>query len=209
VRPSLYIVAGPPGSGKSRAFPVSEFGVAHFNADDRAASLNGGSYHGISLELRARVNREFEAFIQTHLRYRESFAFETTLRSEITFKQIADAVGNGFDVTMLFLGTENPQINIERIAIRWGLGFHAAPPEILMATYLSSMRHLRKACREAFSGRMRLVIYDNTAFNRAPVPAVDITHRSVRFLSDPLPRWVGTALAESEVRYPPSSSAQE
>ncbi len=34
----MFIVAGPPGAGKSRAFPVSRFGVESFNADDRAAS---------------------------------------------------------------------------------------------------------------------------------------------------------------------------
>jgi predicted ABC-type ATPase len=107
---------------------------------------------------------------------------------------------------MLYLGTESPQINIERIAIRWGLGFHAAPPEILTAIYLRSMQHLRMACREAFSGRMRLVIYDNTPFNRAPVPVVEIRHRTIRMLGDPAPQWVELALYEAEFRYPPSSS---
>jgi hypothetical protein len=35
----MFIVAGPPGAGKSTAFPVSGFGVDFFNADDRAAAL--------------------------------------------------------------------------------------------------------------------------------------------------------------------------
>jgi hypothetical protein len=30
--PKMIVVAGPPGSGKSTAFPVSGFGVAFFNA---------------------------------------------------------------------------------------------------------------------------------------------------------------------------------
>jgi hypothetical protein len=70
VHPELFVVAGAPGSGKSRAFPVAEFGVESFNADDRAASFNGGYYHGISLELRATVNREFEALIRDYIRQR-------------------------------------------------------------------------------------------------------------------------------------------
>ena len=41
------MVAGPPGAGKSSIFPVSSFGVSYFNADDRVAELNGGSYLGI------------------------------------------------------------------------------------------------------------------------------------------------------------------
>jgi len=50
--PRMIVVAGPPGSGKSSLFPVSGFGVPYFNADDRAAELNGGSYVGISRQVR-------------------------------------------------------------------------------------------------------------------------------------------------------------
>ncbi len=52
--PVMIIIAGPPGSGKSTAFPVSIFGVAHFNADDRAAALNGGQ--GLPTMIRQQVN---------------------------------------------------------------------------------------------------------------------------------------------------------
>ncbi|HEU0142389.1 MAG TPA: hypothetical protein VFQ79_21890 [Bryobacteraceae bacterium] len=45
--PRMIVVAGPPGSGKSSIFPVSSFGISCFNADDRAAELNHGSYVGI------------------------------------------------------------------------------------------------------------------------------------------------------------------
>ena len=50
--PRMIVVAGPPGSGKSSIYPLSGFGFAYFNADDRAAELNGGSYLGISKEIR-------------------------------------------------------------------------------------------------------------------------------------------------------------
>jgi hypothetical protein len=46
----MIVVAGPPGSGKSVLFPVHSFEIDYFNADDRSAQLNGGSYRGISLE---------------------------------------------------------------------------------------------------------------------------------------------------------------
>ena len=39
--PRMAIIAGPPGSGKSTAFPVSGFGIDFFNADDHAAALMG------------------------------------------------------------------------------------------------------------------------------------------------------------------------
>ena len=61
--PKMIRVAGPPGSGKSSLFPVWSFGVSYFNADDRAAELNGGPYVSISKEIRAVVIREFEEFV--------------------------------------------------------------------------------------------------------------------------------------------------
>jgi len=77
----MIVVGGPAGSGKSTAFPVSDFGVDPFNIDDRAAELNGGSYRSIPPEIRARANQECEAFIEEHIRDGQSFAVETTLRS--------------------------------------------------------------------------------------------------------------------------------
>ena len=43
----MVVAAGPPGSGKSTAFPVAESLLDHFNIDDIAAELNRGSYRNI------------------------------------------------------------------------------------------------------------------------------------------------------------------
>lgn len=83
----MIVVAGPPGSGKSSIFPVSSFGVPYFNADDRAAELNRGSYAGIPKYIRDAVNGEFETFVLSCIESRTSFAIETTLRSGVTFDQ--------------------------------------------------------------------------------------------------------------------------
>ena len=202
----FYIVAGAPGTGKSRAFPVSDFEVDYFNADDRAAELNGGSYHGISLELRTRVNSEFETFIQSHIEQRRSLAIETTLRSRITFDQIAASKRRGFRVTMLYIGTEDPELNLDRIAVRWSLGYHAAPREVLMAIHSQSLANLRIACEKAFLGLLRLIVFDNSRFGESPVQVCEIGYRAMRELVEPLPRWVEGILREADFRYPPQSS---
>ena len=77
----MIVVAGPPGSGKSSRFPLSLYQVEWFNADDRAAELNRGSFHKIPAEIRAKVNVEFERWIRERICDRSSFAIETTLRS--------------------------------------------------------------------------------------------------------------------------------
>jgi len=121
----VYIVAGPPGSGKSRVFPIRDYGADFFNADDRAAVLNGGSYQDITLTIRSQVNRELDAFIEGHIDRRESFAFETTLRTPVTFEQTRRAHSKGFVVKMLYVALSDVEINLERIATRVTLGFHS------------------------------------------------------------------------------------
>ena len=73
--PRMVVIAGPPGGGKSTAFPASSFEVEFFNADDRAAMLNAGSYRAITPAVRAQVNGQFEAFVNENIRAKKSFAF--------------------------------------------------------------------------------------------------------------------------------------
>jgi len=82
----MFIVAGPPGGGKSSFFALPGFADLAFNAGDRAAELNRGPYENIPTSVRAAVNREFEEFVQGSIRAGISFALET-LRSTITFEQ--------------------------------------------------------------------------------------------------------------------------
>lgn len=98
--PRMIVVAGPPGSGKSSLYPLSSFECAYFNADDRAAEWNGGSYLAIPAKVRQVVNREFEAFVIGSIKRRVSFAMETTLRSDITLEQARLAKESGFQVEM-------------------------------------------------------------------------------------------------------------
>jgi hypothetical protein len=61
-RPRMIVVAGPPGSGKTRSFPVSAFGVDGFNIDDRCAQILG-SYRAIPRDVRRAVAKECERFV--------------------------------------------------------------------------------------------------------------------------------------------------
>ncbi len=144
----MIVIAGAAGSGKSTAFPVAQSGVDGFNIDDRAAELNDCSYRNIPPEIRARANKEWEEFIEAHIREGKSFAVETTLRTDITFRQAATARDKGFSLQMRYVGVADPETNIERIANRAERGGHAATPGRIREIREASLKNFPTPIRE-------------------------------------------------------------
>src|SRR5258706_11099293 len=105
-RPRMIVVAGPPGSGKTRYFPVTAFGVDAFNIDDRCAQILG-SYRAIPRDVRRAVAKECERFVLDHLERHESLAVETTLRTAAAIGQAELARKNGFATQMRFVATDS------------------------------------------------------------------------------------------------------
>ena len=138
----MIVVAGPPGSGKSTAFPVQSEGVDFFNADNRAAELNGGSFQNIPPDIRNRVNREFEDFINQRIDSRSSFAFETTLRTSVTCVQARHAYAHGFHRLMTYVGLNSAEECIQRVMNRAHHGGHSAPAELIRQSYAASIQNL-------------------------------------------------------------------
>jgi predicted ABC-type ATPase len=194
MRPKMIVVAGPPGSGKSVAFPVDSFGVDSFNADDRSAQLNNGSYQGIPLEIRAIVNKEFEAFVEDHIRNHKSFAIETTLRSDITFRQAGQARAEGFEIQMRYIALNGFAQNLKRVIARAFAGGHSAPADQLQKIHEASLRNLPKAIREMD----RVQVYDNSAPDRRPKRVLSAQSGKVTYLHPSPPEWLEVVLAGSE-----------
>ena len=158
----MIVVAGPPGSGKSSRFPLSAFGVAWFNADDRAAELNAGSFRKISNEIRAQVNIEFQQWIIDHIATRKSFALETTLRSPVTFEQSRLAHKHGFWTSMDYVAAGSVEESIRRIIERSYRGGHSASEQLVRDIYDKSTKNLFTALDFGESGIEVVRIYDNS-----------------------------------------------
>lgn len=187
--PRMIVIAGPPGSGKSTAFPVAGIGVVFFNADDRAAELNAGSYHGISQNIRQIVNREFETFVLGCIARGESFAIETTLRSSVTFEQARLAREAGFTVEMRYLALEGFSMHLERIKIRSDAGGHSASETTLRRIYDSSLRNLPQAVKEVDE----LHVYDNSQLASPPQFVMEARDGAIVFLAEDPPQWLAEA----------------
>jgi len=104
----MVVVAGPPGSGKTTAFPLGALGIDAFNIDDRCAQYIG-SYQAIPKQVRAAVARQCEQFVAEHIADGRSFAVETTLRTVAAVRQAEVARKRGFRAEMRFLATSSPE----------------------------------------------------------------------------------------------------
>lgn len=194
----MFIVAGPPGAGKSSLFALSDFARNIFNADDRAAQLNGGSYERIPLPVRAIVNLEFEEFVHENIRSGASFALETTLRSTVTFDQAKLAKENGFRVHMWYIALDTVDRHIERVKRRAARGGHSASDATLRRIHASSLANLRSALDPDKSGIESVRIYDNSRYEGRPSLVLETRHGRIVRLGPDFPNWLQRALGWTE-----------
>jgi predicted ABC-type ATPase len=165
-----------------------------FNADDRAAQLNGGSYERIPLSVRTVVNREFEEFVHANIRSATSFALETTLRSTITFDQARLARKNGFQVVMAYIALETVEHHIERVKRRAVRGGHSASETTLRRIHASSLANLPLVFNPEMSGIDFVRIYDNSRSETRQDPVLEARHGSIVLLGPDFPEWLRRAL---------------
>jgi predicted ABC-type ATPase len=189
MRPRMIVVAGPPGSGKSRYFPVAAFDVDSFNIDDRCAQILG-SYRAIPRNLRRAVAAECERFVVDHIAQRRSFAVETTLRTVASIEQAELARARGFTTAMRFIATGSCDENVARVLQRAQGGGHGASESEIRAIHASSIANLRLAIR-AFD---RVRIYDSTV-RWAPPALVGIARDGEVACHGPPPAWLELALS--------------
>ena len=183
------MVGGAPGSGKSHAFPVRETGVDYFNVDDWCAEFCGS--YLIPNEIRELGNLELERFILTRISQKRSFAFETTLRTAVTFQQAKLAREAGFDLFMIYVGVEPAGECLNRVKARVREGGHAIPIDKFYLTYRASLDVSLPRALVSFDA---VWIYDNSLRFAVPKLVLQTIDGRLLFVSPDIPMWVIRAL---------------
>ncbi len=157
-RPTVAIIAGPNGSGKT-TFYRSHLAATlpiFVNADEIARDKKLSNKHAADLAAEQR---------QVLLQEGKTFAFETVFsRTAYWLDFIFKALAAQYRVELYFLCTESPDLNIVRVETRVESGGHAVPADKVVKRYSGSVQTalLAKALVD------ELWLYDNSAHRQSP-----------------------------------------
>lgn len=151
--PTVIVFAGPNGSGKSTTTarvlddPELKFDGEYINADDIAKGLEGAIADPQARNLKAAQIAEERR--HTALKEGRAFAFETVMSTPGKVALLTEAKAKGYEVTLAFVTTSDPAINVQRVADRVLKGGHDVPADKIASRYHSAMNLLACAVEHA------------------------------------------------------------
>ena len=142
--PFVVVIAGPNGSGKttltrSLIDAGIDFGI-HIDPDEIAQTLD---LPEPQRSAQARQIADFKRDIC--LQRRDSFSFETVMSHPSKIELMVRAHDAGYDITVYFVATADPEINVRRVENRVSLGGHDVPHDRIRKRYWRSLGYLAHA----------------------------------------------------------------
>ena len=165
-RPTLCVVAGPNGSGKTST--TLQLLANEWTEDslyinpDNIAQEQFGNWNSDKAVMEA-------AKVATELRYKclsekKDFVFETVFSSDEKLDFLRKAHQEGFFIRFFFVCTNSPEINILRIAKRYLNGGHEVPMSKVFSRYYKSIENASLAVEFVD----RAYVYDNSIEDHIP-----------------------------------------
>ena len=187
------MIAGPNGSGKSTLIAQllaqgADLGE-HLNADVIAKSL-GPPSEDVSRRAQAIVRDRREELLLAN----RDYSWETVMSHPSHIEHLLAARRAGYRTSLLFVATEDPRVNLGRIAERVEVGGHDVPGDRVMDRWVKSIGLLPRALLTAHRAR----VFDNGNADR-PFQLVATLDDEVFETAAPverLPIWFRPTIAE-------------
>ncbi|MCJ7596565.1 MAG: zeta toxin family protein [Desulfobacterales bacterium] len=155
----IIIIAGSNGAGKTtfaREFLPKEAGCPLFiNADLIAAGLSPFDPGTVAL----RAGRLMIEEIESHVKRRDSFAFETTLSGRRYARMIPRWQGMSYRIKLVFLYLKDVEIAVERVRVRVRQGGHSVPEDVIRRRYEAGWKNFQQVYKRLAD---TWVLYDNS-----------------------------------------------
>ena len=142
-RPTMLVVAGPNASGKStyiaNLYAQNLLHYPYINADIiqkfELADIQNEEERNVK-GMRLAMQRVEEA-----IQNKTSFVYETVLSHPSKLDLVQKAKENGFTIKTIFVFTNHPSINIQRLKTRVASGGHDVPEEKVVQRYYRSLEN--------------------------------------------------------------------
>ena len=166
---------------------------AFYNCDAIAQDLGGWNDAGNQRE----AGRIVQAAIRRHLEQRKDFGFESTYSGRSRPRIVRTAASNGYEVRAVFIGTNGPAINIERVCqrVKSGTGHDVPVPENHAAVVRS-----QKNLAETAASVGAIDVLDNSHGMTRHVASV--TKGGIRLPATPTPAWARALIGQIEQHRP-------
>ena len=182
--PTLYVVAGPNGCGKStltRTVWLGDLEIIDPDAIARRLSDSPGQAAREAVKRRRAALRSG----RTHL-------LETTLSGSGVLRHMEAARTARYRIELHYVSLESPELALIRIRNRVALGGHDVPEADVRRRFVRSRANLPSAISLADAVRF----YDNTDHDR-PHREVAVLAEAAWWTAERLPAWAGAALART------------
>ncbi|VAV97036.1 hypothetical protein MNBD_ALPHA04-445 [hydrothermal vent metagenome] len=161
-QPVLWIIAGPNGSGKSSFYnrtDIEGWGGSVWIVNPDLLTLRLIEQEALKLEQANRLALDrmmlwLEASIDVH----QTIGVETVLSSSKYRKLVKKAKERGFEIRMIYIVLETPELQIERVRLRVSEGGHDVPTGKIVARRQRSFEQLAWFFNEVD----RCYIFDNS-----------------------------------------------
>ena len=152
--PQFWIIAGPNGSGKSTLYGSTKdavFGNALIFDDAQPfriinPDLLAGRIRDIERLGRDAANLEavkrIEAWLEASIAVHESVGVETVLSTDKYRRLVDRAKTRGFEIRLVYVVLQNPDLNVSRVRLRVKKGGHGVPEKKIRARWERSLIQL-------------------------------------------------------------------
>jgi len=180
----LWLLVGGNGAGKTSFYELflKLKGLSFINADSIAQTLSPEAHKDVSYEAAVLAERMRQDMVDQGL----SFCFETVYSHPSKIDFTAQAKALGYQVILVFIHLDDPELNLARISQRVSEGGHDVPEQKVRSRLPRTFNNVVQAIAIADEAH----ILDNSSWDEPFRRVAFIRDGEIQVLCDPAPIWV-------------------